>query len=263
MALKKFAATLQFYSTKAYEYVRKTFLNVLPHPQTIRKWYSAIESKPGITLEALKTVKAKIYEAAANEKILYFSLTIDDMSIRESIEYVGDKYFGYVDYGINFEDNDNLPEATHACVLLLVCINGNWKIPCIKCEVCKHLLFGSDNMSALQKRKCRGGLSVASNDVIKICSIAEKIIREYPHTLKQNSMQKMIVIGHSHVTSNIFDNVIHMFEQAPLQDHRTDMIKLILYVYFQLRLRHICASKGYKIERVRSKLTKLIHFKHQ
>jgi len=73
----------------------------------------------------------------------------------------------------------------------------------------------------------------------------------------------MIVIALSHVTSDIFDNVLHMLEQAPLQDHRTDIIKLILYVYFQLRLRHICASKNSKIERVRRKFNKLILFKHQ
>ncbi|KYM93955.1 THAP domain-containing protein 9 [Cyphomyrmex costatus] len=128
-AIKTFAATLQFYSTKAYEYVRKTFLNILLHPQTIKKWYSSIDAKPGITLEALRTVQAKINEAAAVEKILYFSLVIDDMSIKEEIEIEDDKYYGYVDFGTNPENNDSIPRANHACVLLLVCINGNWKIP--------------------------------------------------------------------------------------------------------------------------------------
>ncbi|KYN20001.1 THAP domain-containing protein 9, partial [Trachymyrmex cornetzi] len=133
VALKNFAATLQFYSTKAYEYVRKTFLNILPHPQTIRRWYASIDCKPGITTEALKTIQAKIHEAASDSKTLNFSLTIDDMSIRQYTELVNDQYYGYVDYEINYkinsENNDNLLEATSVCVFLLVCINGNWKIP--------------------------------------------------------------------------------------------------------------------------------------
>lgn len=78
-------------------------------------------------MEALRTIKEKINEAKG--KILYFSLTIDDISIRKFIEIEGDKYYGYVDYGTNFENNDSLPEASNACVCLLVCINGNWKIP--------------------------------------------------------------------------------------------------------------------------------------
>jgi len=35
--LKKFAITLQFYSSKAYCFVRKQFTNVLPHPRTLAK----------------------------------------------------------------------------------------------------------------------------------------------------------------------------------------------------------------------------------
>ena len=38
--LKSFALTLQFYSTKAYNFVRKTFNLAVPHPVQIRKWYA-------------------------------------------------------------------------------------------------------------------------------------------------------------------------------------------------------------------------------
>ena len=37
--LKSLALTLQFYSTKAYNYVRKMFKNALPHPRHISSWY--------------------------------------------------------------------------------------------------------------------------------------------------------------------------------------------------------------------------------
>lgn len=41
-----------------------------------------MEEKPDITMEALRTIEAKINEAISEGKQLYFSLTIDDMSIR-------------------------------------------------------------------------------------------------------------------------------------------------------------------------------------
>ena len=42
--LKSFALTLQFYSTKAYKFVRKTLNYVLPHSDVISKWCSKIPS---------------------------------------------------------------------------------------------------------------------------------------------------------------------------------------------------------------------------
>lgn len=55
--LKKFAVTLQYYSTKAYNFVRKQFLNVLPHPRTLSKWYHIINGEPGFTKETFNTLK--------------------------------------------------------------------------------------------------------------------------------------------------------------------------------------------------------------
>jgi len=47
--LKSFALTLQFYSTKAYNFVRNTFDKALPHQRYIRQWYSKIPAEPGFT----------------------------------------------------------------------------------------------------------------------------------------------------------------------------------------------------------------------
>ncbi|EZA46375.1 hypothetical protein X777_00226 [Ooceraea biroi] len=86
----------------------------------------------------------------------------------------------------------------------------------INCSVCKNLLIGTDTMSTLQKRKCRG----------------ERVVRENGNIIKkQHPIERLITTAMFHVTSHIFDNVLHMFEQAPLQDHRTILIKLILYTY--------------------------------
>jgi hypothetical protein len=52
--LRSFAMTLHFYSAKAYDFVRRSFRMALPHPQTLRKWCSAVEGKPGFTAEAFQ-----------------------------------------------------------------------------------------------------------------------------------------------------------------------------------------------------------------
>jgi hypothetical protein len=65
--LRIFALTLHFNSTSAYNYVRKSFNNCLPHPNTIRKWYSSIDCSPGYTSESLNALKMKV-EELKNEK---------------------------------------------------------------------------------------------------------------------------------------------------------------------------------------------------
>ena len=45
--LRLFAMTLQYYSAKAYEYVRTSFNLALPHQAQIRKWYSKVLAGPG------------------------------------------------------------------------------------------------------------------------------------------------------------------------------------------------------------------------
>ena len=44
--LKSFAFTLQFYSSKAYDFVRKKLNNALPHQSVVRRWYSKILAEP-------------------------------------------------------------------------------------------------------------------------------------------------------------------------------------------------------------------------
>lgn len=39
-AMRKFCLTLNFYSPRSYEYVRKVFNTCLPHPKTLAKWYT-------------------------------------------------------------------------------------------------------------------------------------------------------------------------------------------------------------------------------
>jgi hypothetical protein len=57
--LKSFALTLQFYSAKAYSFVRKTFNLALPSQSQIRRWYSKIPADPGFTKPAFDALKLK------------------------------------------------------------------------------------------------------------------------------------------------------------------------------------------------------------
>lgn len=124
--LKKFAVTLQFYSSKAYTFVRKQFFDVLPHPRTLTKWYQGINGDPGFTKESFDILKLKVNE----NKIVISNLVIDEMSIKDKIEFDGKKFHGLVDLGTGADvDSDNVEHATYALVFLAVGVNGNWKLP--------------------------------------------------------------------------------------------------------------------------------------
>lgn len=69
--LKKFAITLQYYSSKAYNFVRIQFSNVLPHPRILNKWYHAINEEPGFTKETFNTLKLKVAEIKLSLEIWY------------------------------------------------------------------------------------------------------------------------------------------------------------------------------------------------
>lgn len=87
--LRSFALTLQFYSTKAYKYVRETFCLGLPHPATISQWYSSFEGKPGFTNEAFVALKNVVTKERAVGKEVRCALMLDEMSIKKAVEYDG------------------------------------------------------------------------------------------------------------------------------------------------------------------------------
>ncbi|GBN68071.1 hypothetical protein AVEN_185348-1 [Araneus ventricosus] len=58
--LRSFALTLNFYSPRAYEYVRSTFGLALPHHKTLSRWYQHIDAAPGFTKEAIDALALKI-----------------------------------------------------------------------------------------------------------------------------------------------------------------------------------------------------------
>lgn len=93
--LRSFAVILNFYSLTAYNYVRKTFNKCLPHPSTIRKWYSTIDGTPGITQESLNAIVMKVTEMKQKNLNLVCGLIIDKMSISEAVHFNG-KHLIYI-----------------------------------------------------------------------------------------------------------------------------------------------------------------------
>ena len=53
--LKGFAASLMFYSSCAYNYVREVFMKALPHPRTVRSWFKNYDFHPGILTSVLES----------------------------------------------------------------------------------------------------------------------------------------------------------------------------------------------------------------
>jgi len=124
--LRSFALTLNFYSSKVYNYVRKKFRNLFPESST--KWYSVLNGRPGFTNEVLHALKCKVHKM---EDSIFCNLIIDEIGIREQIEYDGNRYYEYVDLGVNSNTTNvnNPPPARNAFGFMLVALNSHWKVP--------------------------------------------------------------------------------------------------------------------------------------
>ena len=122
--LRSFALTLQFYSAKAYEFVRKTFNLALPHQSQVRRWYSKVPAEPGFTKPAFQALSAKVQEAEKDGKTVLCSLMLDEMAIKKHVSWDGKRFRGYVDLGNGVDDDDSSPVAKDALVLMVVSVNG-------------------------------------------------------------------------------------------------------------------------------------------
>ena len=116
--LRSFAMTLKFYSTKAYNYVRKSF-DLGLGLSVIRLWYRSMDGEPGFTKDALTALKAKVLAAKRDNQEVVCALMLDEMSIRKHVEWDGKQFRGYVDLGTGI-NNDLLPEATDALIFMAV-----------------------------------------------------------------------------------------------------------------------------------------------
>jgi len=117
--LKAFALALSFYSSKAYNYVRRIFNLASPHPATLRQWYKGLNGRSGFTEEALAALSIRVQEAQRENKQVICSLMFDEMAIRKHVEWDGKTFVGYADVGSGI-DNDSVPIASEALVIMAI-----------------------------------------------------------------------------------------------------------------------------------------------
>lgn len=115
-ALRSFALTLHFYSSKAYVCI--TFDFCLPRQSVIKSWYGSVDGEPGFTQESFNILKA--HQEAEGKEVLC-SMMMDEMSIRKHVAWDGSQFHGYVDLGCGIND-DTVPPATEALVFDCFCL---------------------------------------------------------------------------------------------------------------------------------------------
>ena len=128
--IRVFASTLQFYSTKAYEFVRKTFQKALPHVSTIQKWFSNVDGSPGFSSPAFELLQQKVSEGKEKNKPVLVALMLDEMSLKRQIEYdsASSSFIGFSNIGAGVSENEPKP-ATEALVFMVVGVNWHFKLP--------------------------------------------------------------------------------------------------------------------------------------
>jgi hypothetical protein len=88
-----------------------------------------IDSRPGLSLQALQHLKKKAQEDAA--KFGQCSLMLDGMSLRKEVQWDPSacEMVGFVDLGGIVEEEEDPKPATEALVFMAVGLNAPWKIP--------------------------------------------------------------------------------------------------------------------------------------
>lgn len=137
--VRHFCLGLAYYSSAAYDYVRKQFHNHLPHRKTIQAWFSNsdISSDPGIQDGQVKKLKkiAADYKTKYHRKLMC-CLIYDEMHVRQQIcwSFHQLKYIGYANFGEKMEDPKNSEDhqanvAKQAIVFILNGIDINLEFP--------------------------------------------------------------------------------------------------------------------------------------
>ena len=65
--LKSFAVTLHFYSSQAFNFLRRTLH--LPHPDTIRRWASSCGVEPGFLKDVVHSLQLQLANEPAMQDV--------------------------------------------------------------------------------------------------------------------------------------------------------------------------------------------------
>jgi len=137
----------------------------------------------------------------------------------------------------------------------------------MKCIMCSDAIQDDNRTSInLLDIKNRGGLKKPSKDVISLCKIGELVFKIHKHKLlAYNPIDFLIIKASSKININdYFTSLnIHILEQSPLNNHLLQLIKMIFKTFFTTRLNYHLKNLSQPQHRIRSHLTKVIHFRNQ
>ena len=102
----------------------------LPHPSTLRNWYSSVNAEPGFTDKVFQALKIRVQQSHDKGEEVVCALMLDKISIRKQMQWDGKKFRDFVDIGTDGSMDDLTPPATDALVFMLVSLNSHWKVPC-------------------------------------------------------------------------------------------------------------------------------------
>lgn len=122
--LRAFAHTLNFFRRKRIN-TRSSFNSCLPHPKVIARWYESVDGSPGFTEDDFVALRNAVMHTPYQ---IVCSLTLDEMAIRQHIEFDGKRYHGYINVGTTVSSN-GMSQCKEALIFMLVAHNASWKIP--------------------------------------------------------------------------------------------------------------------------------------
>lgn len=133
----------------------------------------------------------------------------------------------------------------------------------ISCDECRKMLKSDNETSGskLTALKNRGGLKYASDDVNYICYLTDKIIRRHQNMLKANINLLLLTETLKKIPSSVLRNDEHTLEEEFLNEHRHQLICLIVQKYIDMIMKHECDKANDVKFRTRSLFNKLNIFK--
>lgn len=139
--VREFCLNIYYLSLRAYESIRSTFNNNLPHPSVIRSWYANcdLNCEPGISSSCLGILKKKAMLKKNMESELLVSVCFDEMYLRKHFQWCNktNRMFGFPTFGSDTADEIvdnpadlNLDEAANQVIVFMaIGINENIKLP--------------------------------------------------------------------------------------------------------------------------------------
>lgn len=257
----------------------------------IEIFFSAIRSKGGFN----NNPSAKMFEAIYKRLLIRSeikgsetanAISLDNMPIlhcssriisknEDGIDLIDTKEYAR-QFDVIKEHNYAISDVWHMTTYVedVVCYIAGFGLKALKkgvsCMEClKICTSDSSSVSKLQFRKTFGNLHCASKFLIEICKQAEKSLRLFKiinNIFDKNfNVNSIIYFTTQRLPRKIYDQFgDHILDGNLLENHSNFLTRLILKIYFKIRIHYECSKINDKSEiRLRSTYTKTILFKNQ